>query len=600
MKANMKKILSLTLATALGISGGVYYNSHRQKTIIADEALVMPNNLDKLLNPTVPSSASDSWRGNYIYFGNYQQSSDGNGGYLNEPIKWRVLDKNNVAWDNSKSIQNNNFRYNVGRPADESTTGYGGRQNAPIGGNGILLTDDNIVAIDSTYQTGDNTNWRNLCWGQDVNNSNKKGCVMWAWLNNYSSNRVLDNQSIPSNPFLTTAFTEKERNLIMFSRVYTEDLCKNRNGASSYANSARTSLSEDKLFTLSNSETLNKNYGFWETTAASATRRFPYSSYVSSVTNSRGGWPWAICLRQANDIGVEQYRITEINGDGSYRYWNTAHGAARSDKPIVSMNFDPSSIFFISKADNTNESAYKSDRIGSAPTVFNLTSAIGNEYKLTVKDSSRNFNLDEEKTTQEGQILRLAYTNAKAGSNEYISCMIYPKNSPSDIIYYGKLCKVNSSSGTASLRIPTEITNGNYNIAVFNEQCNGAKETDWSSEPIVFGIDNEGNAKFAHKEPTVPDVQAISILPSSHSKSKANAQDTTVTLSGKNFSSNFKAYVTFKKKGENAVVFKYPQNGQQLSDSTPTSFSITIPKAALEQNLTEVGVYNVEAVIETN
>ena len=26
-----------------------------------------------------------------VYFGNYKQSSDGNGGYLIEPIKWRVL-----------------------------------------------------------------------------------------------------------------------------------------------------------------------------------------------------------------------------------------------------------------------------------------------------------------------------------------------------------------------------------------------------------------------------------------------------------------------------------------------------------------------------
>lgn len=26
-----------------------------------------------------------------VYFGNYKQSSDGNGDYLTEPIKWRVL-----------------------------------------------------------------------------------------------------------------------------------------------------------------------------------------------------------------------------------------------------------------------------------------------------------------------------------------------------------------------------------------------------------------------------------------------------------------------------------------------------------------------------
>ena len=31
-------------------------------------------------------------QGSYVYYGSYQQSSDGNGSYNTEPIKWRVLD----------------------------------------------------------------------------------------------------------------------------------------------------------------------------------------------------------------------------------------------------------------------------------------------------------------------------------------------------------------------------------------------------------------------------------------------------------------------------------------------------------------------------
>ena len=233
------------------------------------------------------------------------------------------------------------------------------------------------------------------------------------------------------------------------------------------------------------------------------------------------------------------------------------------------------------------------------PTAFNLNSAVGNEYKLTIKDSNRNFKIDEEKTTQEGQILRLAYKDAQAGNNEYVSCVIYSKDAPSDIIYYGKLGKANSASGTVNLRLPIEVQNGKYNLAVFNEQCNGANETDWSSAPIILGIDENGKANLPYNEPIFPEIETVSISPSSHSKSKSNAQDAIVTIAGKNFSSNFKVYVAFKKKGENEVLFKYPESGQQFSDLTPNSFSIKIPKEKLE-SLSQVGIYTVQAFVESD
>ena len=89
----------------------------------------------------------------------------------------------------------------------------------------------------------------------------------------------------------------------------------------------------------------NKNYGFWETTAATKTRYFDFSSMVSCY-----GSPNALCLRQSNEINsyASENRITEINRDGTYRYNNSAHSSIYSNKPIISMNLNPISIFFIS------------------------------------------------------------------------------------------------------------------------------------------------------------------------------------------------------------------------------------------------------------
>lgn len=95
-----------------------------------------------------------------IYFGTYQQSSDGNSGYNIDPIKWRVLENANgqlfLLSDQNLDV----FQYHVDYESVTWATstmrswlnGYGAAQNTGSD-NGIDYTDDNF--IDTAFSDGE-------------------------------------------------------------------------------------------------------------------------------------------------------------------------------------------------------------------------------------------------------------------------------------------------------------------------------------------------------------------------------------------------------------------------------------------------------------
>lgn len=95
-----------------------------------------------------------------IYFGTYQQSSDGNSGYNIDPIKWRVLENANgqlfLISDQNLDV----FQYHVDYESVTWATstmrswlnGYGAAQNTGSD-NGIDYTDDNF--IDTAFSDGE-------------------------------------------------------------------------------------------------------------------------------------------------------------------------------------------------------------------------------------------------------------------------------------------------------------------------------------------------------------------------------------------------------------------------------------------------------------
>ncbi|MDE6492520.1 MAG: hypothetical protein K2L37_05180 [Lactobacillus sp.] len=335
-----KKILAISMLSIITLNAfPVNIFKFKKET----HAASFISNVSKIENP-VAGGDNDNWSGNYIYFGNYPQSDTS--GSTKEPIRWRVLDKSNAQWKGSTPTDNG-FAYNIG-----SGSNKGGRQNAPVGGNGMLLYSD--LALDAkqyhpTYNSGNEVN--ELCWSGNGGGSGK-GCTLWAWLNGYGNESVWGGASVPASPFLTNAFTSAEQNVIMPTKVYSEDLLSDRNGATNYASSARTSLTQDKIFVPSHNEMSNTSYGFVSSTGSSNTRSFQFSGYSNNLKQDAYSW-----LRSP---GLNPYSAfaTLLISDGlvSYGYFvNNTFGIC----PALNLNL--TSVIFASEAAESGSSGAGGD-----------------------------------------------------------------------------------------------------------------------------------------------------------------------------------------------------------------------------------------------
>ncbi len=524
------KFFAVTMASIMSLN--VFPVNVFRKTVQAE--ITFKSNVSKIAGPEDGTGKEStwnsetqkyegpSWKGNYVYFGRYPQtlkegansSSTNPNDFEIEPIKWRVLDPSNTAWDDSSSIEDNGFAYNTGYYNNE-----GGRQNAPVGGPGMLLYSDKNIdgkQYHPTYNSGNEVN--ELCWGGNGGGSGK-GCTLWAWLNGYDNTNVLkksdtEYSAIPENSFIEEAFSDEELAAIIPTKVYSEDLYNERgiDPIYKYSTSTRTSLTKDKIFLPSYNEILNSSYGFTSTYDVSNTRSFGFSNYSNNLKDDVHSW-----LRSPGNF-TNSATAANLESGG-----NVDDGDHVDNTYAVcpAFNLNLTSVIFASEAaesgaSDTEGGGKKSMEVSSIPASFELPTGTGNEYKLTLHDESRD-DFVAEKIAQNGNEITISYSNAKTGENEYISCMILDDDS--EIKYYGKLKEVDSESGEATLTLPEEFEIGDtVNVVVFNEQCNEGNETDWSNWPSVFEVtvekatepekdssdesENDFNFSFSYLEPS--------------------------------------------------------------------------------------------------
>lgn len=119
---------------------------------------------------------------------------------------------------------------------------------------------------------------------------------------------------------------------------------------------------------------------------------------------------------------------------------------------------------------------------GTTGTLSNVNDYTGNEWKLTLLDSSRNFTANvsgqSSASAPAGGSVQITYSGAQTGTDEYVSVLLCDDSD--NVLYYGNIAQ-NSASGTATLNIPTGLATGNYTLKVFSEQCNGDYKTDYAS-----------------------------------------------------------------------------------------------------------------------
>ena len=263
------------------------------------------------------------------------------------------------------------------------------------------------------------------------------------------------------NNFYGSSFSNGEQGAVLATTKSDEALST---GGISFAASENI-LNGDKVFFLSAEEAENSAYGFTDDNAR-----------IANYGNSAGVWwlrsPYAIFTTYA---GV-------VFGDGPvYAYVVSGVWAAR---PAFNLNLN--SVLFASAA------------VGGKPDggLTPISEYTGNEWKLTLKDSNRNFAVTETTVSGDpGDTVTLHYTGATAGINEYIS-VILADNSGAQ--YYGRVAQPTAESGTVEIKIPSDIAPGDYTLKVFNEQYNGDYNTDYASNftDIALTVENQPDEQF--------------------------------------------------------------------------------------------------------
>ena len=186
--------------------------------------------------------------------------------------------------------------------------------------------------------------------------------------------------------------------------------------------------------------------------------------------------------------GSKTFYVAIVSSDGSVQYSGVSvrkKNNHRTVRPAFNLNLN--SVLFASAA------------VGGKPDggLTPIPEYSGNEWKLTLLDSNRNFAVTEK--TADGypnDTITLNYSGATTGANEYISAIIADNNGAQ---YYGRVAQPTAESGTVEIKIPSDIAPGNYTLKVFSEQYNGDYKTDYASNftDIALTVEKQVEEQFS-------------------------------------------------------------------------------------------------------
>ena len=168
--------------------------------------------------------------------------------------------------------------------------------------------------------------------------------------------------------------------------------------------------------------------------------------------------------------GSKTFYVAIVSSDGSVQDSGVSirkKNNHRTVRPVFNLNLN--SVLFASAA------------VGGKPDggLTPIPEYSGNEWKLTLLDSSRSFAVME-KTADAApdDTVTLNYKGATTGINEYISAIIADSSGAQ---YYGRVAQPTAESGTVEIKIPSDLAPGDYTLKVFSEQYNGDYNTDYAS-----------------------------------------------------------------------------------------------------------------------
>ena len=185
--------------------------------------------------------------------------------------------------------------------------------------------------------------------------------------------------------------------------------------------------------------------------------------------------------------GSDKYHLAVVRSEGSVQYSGYSvliFNNYRTVRPAFNLNMN--SVLFASAA------------VGGKPDggLTPIPEYSGNEWKLTLLDSSRNFAVMEKTAyAAPDDTVTLNYKGATTGINEYISVILADNNGAQ---YYGRVAQPTAESGTVEIKIPSDIAPGDYTMKVFNEQYNGDCKTDLASAfaDVTLTVESQPDEQF--------------------------------------------------------------------------------------------------------
>lgn len=249
-------------------------------------------------------------------------------------------------------------------------------------------------------------------------------------------------------------------------------------------------------------------------TAAVEKRTLASGSYDGANTDCVAGSAvsnavfWPLSTKEANAVNRDLRVVDPEHPIWASSFWwlrspsenvyNTA--VVNGDGDVITDGYNVILDFGVRPAFNLdlNSVLFTSPAVGGKPDggLTAVSAYSGNEWKLTLLDSSRNFAVTETTASGDpGDTVTLHYTGATAGTNEYISVILADS---SGARYYGRVAQPTAESGTVEIKIPSDIAPGDYTLKVFNEQYNGDYNTDYASKftDIALTVENQPDEQF--------------------------------------------------------------------------------------------------------
>ena len=196
---------------------------------------------------------------------------------------------------------------------------------------------------------------------------------------------------------------------------------------------------------------------------------------------------WVTTAWWLRSPGSKTFYVAIVSSDGSVQYSGASvrkQNNHRTVRPAFNLNLN--SVLFASAA------------VGGKPDggLTPIPEYIGNEWKLTLLDSRRNFAVTKKAVSAApDDTVTLNYSGATTGINEYISVILADNNGAQ---YYGRVAQPTAESGTVEIKIPSDIAPGDYTMKVFSEQYNGDCKTDLASAfaDVTLTVESQPDEQF--------------------------------------------------------------------------------------------------------